>query len=384
MAKFVTFVLPCLNEAQSIGKVVKRIKDTFDKFKIDGEVIVSDNGSTDGSQEIAKKFGAKVFKAEKRGYGNAYLNIFVDNIDKVKDGYIFMADSDNTYEYEAIPRFIEKLDEGYDLVIGDRFKLMEKGAMPFLNKYVGNPILRGLFNILFHSNIRDTHCGMRAFTKEALIKLKLKCGGMEFASEMMLKALREKLKIAQVDIKYSPRIGDSKLNPFNDGWRHLKFMLLYAPNYLFLAPGSIMALVGLTYIIILSLGPIITEGNLHFGIHQMILGSSLAIVGYQILMIWLFAHAYALKHIFEDENSTVKKIIEFFTLEKGLILGIILFLIGFIIDIRISYLWIINGFKNLNQIHPAILALTLIVIGIQTIFASFFLNTIVVGIEKKD
>jgi len=385
--KYVTFVLPCLNEANNIDEVVSRIKKTFKENNIKGEIIVSDNGSTDGSRELAKKAGAKVFVTEKRGYGNAYLNMFVDNIDKIKDGYIFMADSDNTYEYEAIPRFIEKLDEGYEFVIGNRFPLMQKGAMPLMNKYIGNPILTGMFNLFFaiKNPIRDVHCGMRGFTKDAIKKMNLKYEGMEFASEMVLKALRKKLKITQVDIKYFPRLGDpSKLNPFRDAWRHVKFMFIHTPTWLFFIPGLILLIFGFFFQFYFILADYFNLPQSLFGVNiyviPSIFGAAIALTGFQIISLGLFANTYAFSKGLEESDAFFRFLKKFININRSIFLGILLCTVSLIL---ISYLinkWIAMGYQFAGngdqEVRMATFSITLFLLGIQIMFSSFFMKVL--------
>jgi len=218
----VSVVMPCLNEAETIGSCIQKAKIALKGMKINGEIIIADNGSSDGSPQIARSLGAKVILQPIKGYGNAYIA----GIKAAKGRYIIIADSDDTYDLSEMPKFIEKLDEGYDLVMGTRLKgKILPEAMPWLHRHVGNPILTWILNLLFKAGVSDAHCGMRAFRKDAYDKMSLKSGGMEFASEMVIKAAMMKMKIAEVPITYYPRKGESKLRTFSDGWRHLRFML---------------------------------------------------------------------------------------------------------------------------------------------------------------
>jgi hypothetical protein len=252
--------------------------------------------------------------------------------------------------------------------------------MPWLHRYVGNPILTWLLNLFFHAKISDAHCGMRAITKEAYKKLQLKTIGMEFASEMVIKALQSKLKIKEIPITYHPREGESKLNSFKDGWRHLRFMLLYSPTYLFLIPGMIMLVIGLVFLLVLLPGPI-TIGKLYFDIHYMVLGSLLAILGFQTLNLGLYAKGYSLTEHFEESDRFIEWFFKHFNLEKGLIIGGIVTLLGLGINIYILTRWIMTNFGQLSEVRTGLVALTFMVIGIQIIFSSFFLS--ILGIKRK-
>ncbi|MGH2803650.1 MAG: glycosyltransferase family 2 protein, partial [Thermoleophilaceae bacterium] len=236
----VSVVIPCLNEAGSIERCVERARHALDGQGWRGEVIVADNGSEDGSADLAKAAGALVVHEPRRGYGSAYLAGFA----AATGDYIVMADADLTYDFGDIPRFVEELDGGADLVMGDRMRGIQPGAMPWLHRYVGNPALTGILNLFFRTGVRDAHCGMRAVRREALPRLDLRTTGMEFASEMVIRAGKAGLAISEVPIHYHPREGDSKLSSFRDGWRHLRFLLVHSPNWLFIVPGAVLAAFG--------------------------------------------------------------------------------------------------------------------------------------------
>jgi len=373
----VSVVMPCLNEEKTVGICIKKAFDYFKNEKIAGEVIVVDNGSIDNSPNIAKSLGAKVLYQPIKGYGSAYLM----GLEEAKGQYIIMADADDTYDLQEIGKFLTYLRQGYEFCIGSRFKgKILYGAMPWLHRYVGNPILTWLLNLFFHAKISDAHCGMRAITKEAYKKLQLKTIGMEFASEMVIKALQSKLKIKEIPITYHPREGESKLNSFKDGWRHLRFMLLYSPTYLFLIPGMIMLVIGLVFLLVLLPGPI-TIGKLYFDIHYMVLGSLLAILGFQTLNLGLYAKGYSLTEHFEESDRFIEWFFKHFNLEKGLIIGGIVTLLGLGINIYILTRWIMTNFGQLSEVRTGLVALTFMVIGIQIIFSSFFLS--ILGIKRK-
>lgn len=361
-------VLPCKNEEKSLDFCIKQIKKVLEDNRIRGEIIVSDS-SSDGSPRIAGKNKVKLVKHDKEGYGIAYLEGFKE----ARGKYIFMADSDGTYDFNEIPRFLKALRQGYDFVIGDRFRgKMEEGAMPWSHKHIGNPVLSGILRVFFASNIHDVHCGMRAISREALEKLNLRTAGMEFASEMVIKAIKKNLKIKQIPINYYKRKGKSKLRPFSDAWKHLRFMLLYSPLFLFFIPGMILFLIGLITMLWFYLGNP-TIFNLKFQFHPMFISSLLTLIGYQLIVFAAFAKSYAINHLGE-ESKAMQKLYKLITIEKASIIGIILGLVGIGIYLFILIKWIKLGFGSLNEVKNSILALTLIVLGIQTVFSSFMLS----------
>jgi len=373
----VSVVLPCLNEEQTIGICIDKAKKVFEEQEINGEIVVSDNGSTDDSVKIAEEKGARVVHQKKRGYGNAYLKGF----DSAKGRYIVMADADDTYDLLEMPGFLEILkNEDVDFVMGTRLKgKIFPGAMPWLHRYIGNPVLTLILNILFHASISDAHCGMRAFTKEAYKKLDLKTAGMEFASEMVIRATKEHLRIKEIPITYHPRKGSpASLKSFSDGWRHLRFMLLFAPNWLFMVPGIIFFASGLFLIFAILNGPLII-GSMQFDIHPMIFGAFLSILGLQVIIFGLQSKMYASSIGFKKQGKSMEFVKEHFTLEKGSIIGILIFLIGILILLYISNKWLTIGFVPEVKLFMA--GMTLTVIGLQLIFSAWFLSMI--GIEKK-
>ena len=378
-----SIILPCRNEEQAIIHCLNQILDTLEKNQINAEVIISDSSSDSTpskvkqfAQQNPNKLKIKFVKHDKEGYGNAYLEGFKH----VTTNYIFMADCDGTYDFSEIPNFLQELKKGNDFVIGNRFAYpLEKDVMPFSHKYIGNPILSGILRIFYRSTVRDSHCGMRAIKTSSLEKLNLQTAGMEFASEMVIKSLKNNLKIKQLPISYKKRMGESKLNTFSDGWRHLRFMLLYSPLFLFFIPGLILFLLGITTLITFYLkNP--TIFGLTFYIHPMFLSSLLTITGYQLIFFSVFAKTYAITHLGES-NKNFEKLYKYISIEKASILGAIIILIGLIIFTTIFYRWVGSNFGELNQIKNSILALTLITIGIQTIFSSFMLS--ILGIKDK-
>jgi glycosyltransferase involved in cell wall biosynthesis len=373
----VSVVMPCLNEEQTIGLCVVKALEGIRKAGLPGEVIVSDNGSTDRSVEIASELGARVIHASERGYGNAYRAGF----EAANGKYIVMGDSDDTYDFTQIDLFIEKLREGNEYVLGSRFDgEILPGAMPWLHRYVGNPVLTGLLNFMFGLRSSDAHSGMRAFTKDAYRRMRLQTTGMEFASEMVINAARAKLKVAEVPITYYPREGESKLRSFRDGWRHVRFMLLYSPDHLFLIPGAILMMTGLVGMLWLLSGPHIVSG--HFvDYHFMFIASLLTIVGFQVLLTGFYAKAYAFTHRFAPDDRMIQRFYRYFSLEEWILAGLIIFLIGLGIDAGIFATWVEHNFRNLFAVREALLSLTLMVIGLQLVFSSFLLS--ILNINSK-
>lgn len=374
----VSVVLPCLNEQEAIASCVKKIREVFARDGLKGEVIVIDNGSDDRSREIAANEGAKVILEPRRGYGSAYLR----GLKEARGRYIIMGDSDNSYDFYDIPRFLVKLREGYDFVIGSRFKgKIYKSAMPLMNRYIGNPVLSGMTRLFFHVGLSDIHCGMRALTREAFSKMKLISLGMEFATEMVVAALQNGLKTCEIPIDYYPRKGESKLKPFSDAWRHVRFMLLYCPDWLYFIPGMIGFLTGISVLLLLLKGPFLFLGR-YWDLHVMVFASMLCILSYQVLSLGVYARIFAMQHGFLKTERASRFFQRYFNLEKGLIFGGLIFMIGFVITLLIFIEWFSRHFGTLYRIRESIFAMTLLVVGLQTAFSSFFISLLF--IEKKE
>lgn len=373
----VSVVMPCLNEEESIGICIRKIKEVFAAEAIRGEIIVVDNASSDRSAQIAEELGARVIFEAQRGYGAAYLR----GLKEAQGRYIIIGDSDNTYDFYDIPKFLKRLREGYDFVMGSRFKgKIHKGAMTWLNRYIGNPILSGMCRLFFHTKLSDIHCGMRAFTQDAYQKMKLMTAGMEFATEMVVSALINNLKIFEVPITYYPRQGKSKLMPFADAWRHIRFMLIFCPVWLYFVPGMLGFIVGILFLMFLMKGPFLFLGR-HWDVHFMFFASSLSILSYQILHLGIYAHTFALRQGFLRFDPLTLFFQRRFNLERGLILGGSIFLVGIVILIFIFIEWFLKHFGALYRIRESIVAMTLLVIGIQTMFSSFFISLLF--LERK-
>jgi glycosyltransferase involved in cell wall biosynthesis len=370
----VSVVIPCLNEAENIEQCVSDALGALAFAEISGEVIVADNGSSDGSAELAESAGARVIHEPVRGYGSAYLAGFA----AARGSYIVMADADLTYDFNEIPRFLAELEVGADLVIGDRMQNIHPGAMPWHHRYIGNPLLSSFLNLLFHTGVSDAHCGMRALRRDRLDVLDLRATGMEFASEMVVRAAKAKLDIRQFPIEYHPRGGESKLSSFRDGWRHLRFLILHSPRHLFIVPGGAMLALG-SLICLMVLARVDVLGR-RWEVHTLIGGSLLSIVGAQVLTLGLCALAYA-TYLMGEHDPWFDRMSGRYRLEHGLLLGGAIALLGSAISAAIVLQWVEHGFGSLADERLAIVAATLLVIGIQIIFSSFLLS--ILGLRRR-
>ena len=371
--KEISVILPCLNEERTVGLCVEKAKKAFKQNKINGEVIVVDNNSADNSSEIAEKAGAIIIKERRRGYGSAYLA----GIEKAQGEIIVFADADDTYDLMEMPLLLKEMKNA-DMVIGKRN--IQKGAMPWLHQYIGNPILSFILRKFFNVKISDTHCGFRAIRKNALKKLNLQSTGMEFASEMIIKASKAGLRMKEIPITYNPRVGESKLSSFSDGWRHLRFMFLYSPLHLFIIPGFLLFIIGLYLLITLLQGPMIIDG-FKIDLHPMVLGEALVLVGFQIISLGIYAKSYAIKRGLDKPKGFMLFIEKHLNFEKGMLAGLLTMLVGLLIGAVIITRWVGSNFGGLNEIRSSIFAVTFIILGVQIMFSSFFLS--VLGIEKR-
>jgi len=371
----VSLVIPARDEEETIGECISRSMKVFDQMGVEGEVIVADS-STDSTPEIARSLGAKVVRPEKLGYGNAYLAGF----EEARGRYIVIMDGDLTYDPIEIPEFIRLLErDEADFVIGTRLKgKIEEGAMPALHRYIGNPLLTWMLNRLFGARISDSHCGMRAISKEALDRLSLRAGGMEFASEMVIEASRKKLRIREVPITYHPRKGASKLRSFSDGWRHLRFMMLYRPGPFLLLPGSVALIFGL----VLTLFVMMHEPNQELRMHSLILGSMLLIMGYQTLLSGLYVGAFGKSYGVAGEGGLGKRLASYHSLEKELVIGGALLVGGVVLGSKVIFSWIDVGFGSLQEVQEAMMAMILSIMGLQTIFSAIIISLLLLRSEN--
>lgn len=372
-AVLVSVVIPCLNEAASIGQCVKAAQRVLGEHGLDGEVVVVDNGSEDGSGVLAHLAGARVVEEPRRGYGSAYLAGFA----AARGDYIVMIDADLTYDFEEIPRFVHELEAGAELVMGNRMQAVQPGAMSILSR-IGNPLLSGFLNLLFRTPVRDAHCGMRAVRRDVLPVLALQATGMELASEMVIRAARGGLEIRELPIALHPREGESKLSPFRDGWRHLRLMLVYHPNFLFLFPGALVASIG-AVVMTLVFARASLFGHL-FYIHTLIGGSLLVVVGTQLVGFGLCGRSYAVYQL-GDRDPSFERIGSRIRLEHGLLSGLALILAGLGVGVVVVGHWIAHGLGSLSEERVTILAATLLIVGVQVFFTSFLLSLI--GLRRR-
>jgi glycosyltransferase involved in cell wall biosynthesis len=376
-------VMPCLNEAETLEVCIQTAWRAIRESGIHGEIIVSDNGSSDGSPAIAEKAGARVVHASAKGYGNALQA----GIQAARGRYVVMGDADGSYDFGAIPPFLESLREGNDLVMGCRFPRyggrIERGAMPWKHRWVGNPVLTGLGKFFFSSPVNDFHCGLRAFRRDAVVSLNLRTGGMEYASEMVMKATLAGLRISQIPITLRPdgRSRPPHLRSWRDGWRHLRFMLLFSPDWLFIFPGLIMALTGLIGFVILWPKPLAIS-SITFDLNSLLVSSTSFLVGFQIFLFGLFIKAYAVgKGLLPGKNYWTS-LVKGNATEWGFLIGCFIALIGAGILGNAVLEWRAAGFGQLSyqeSLRTVILAVTGIGLGIQIAFYGFALN--ILGLE---
>ena len=370
----VSVVIPCLNEEENVARCVREAIEALESGGLAGEVIVVDNDSDDRSAEFAAAAGARVILEPRRGYGSAYLAGFA----AARGTYIVMADADLTYDFGEIPNFVAKLDDGAQLVMGNRMENIKPGAMSWHHRYIGNPVLTGLLNLFFRTGVSDAHCGMRALRADVLETLDLRTTGMEFASEMVIRAAKQHLSIAEVDIEYHPRGGESKLSSFRDGWRHLRFLLVHSPTYLFIVPGAVLAAIG-ALISITVLANIDILGR-SWNIHALIGGALLTIIGTQVLALGLCAHAYG-TYFMGEKDAWFDAMRSRFRLEHGLALGGAITLAGFVTTLVIVIKWIEHGFGALALENLAVVAFELLIVGLQIFFSSFLLS--ILGLRRR-
>lgn len=378
----VSIVMPCLNEADTLGACIRKAAAAIAETGLAGEVVVADNGSTDGSPEIAAAGGARVVSVPLRGYGAA----LIAGIEGARGKYVLMADADGSYEFSHLPRFLEALQAGSDLVVGNRFRGgIRPGAMPPLHRYLGNPLLSFLGRLFFRIPVGDFHCGMRAFRKDAIRQLKLKAEGMEFASEMVVKARLMGLKISEVPTTLSPdgRSHASHLRTWRDGWRHLRFLLLYSPRWLFLYPGLAASLVGF----LLSVWLLPSEravGRLHFDVDTLTYALGLMLIGVQVCVFAVSAKVFGTREGFLPPDAKFERLFQYVTLESGLLVGAVFLLAGLGTTVYAVEVWREAGFGPLTPAH--ILRLTLpaaaaLMLGVEVVFSSFFLSLL--GVNRR-
>ena len=369
----VSLVIPARNEAETICQCIQQAQKVFAEMGLEGEILVADS-STDGTDSLAASCGARVVKPKDLGYGNACLA----GLKLAQGDYIVLMDGDMTYDPAAMKEMIPLLQSGnFDMVTGSRLRgEISPGAMPKLHRYVGNPFLTWLLNRLFSAGISDGHCGERAITRQALQRLNLRAGGMEFATEMLIEATTKKLRIAEVPISYYPRRGSSKLVSFSDGWRHLRFMMLYRPVPFLLVPGLLALVSGLALTVMVYL-----QGGTRM--HSLILGGLLAIIGYQMLLGGIYFGAFG-SYLGLSSSEMIKRFMSYHSLEKELLLGILLLAAGILLGLNVLLSWRAVGFGALDAAQSAILSLILSMLGIQTIFSGIFISLLLLKGDQRD
>jgi glycosyltransferase involved in cell wall biosynthesis len=378
-----SIVMPCLNEAETLAICITKANNWLVQNNVIGEVVIGDNGSTDGSQKIATDLGARVINVPSKGYGSALMGAIEASYGK----YVIMGDSDDSYDFGNLNLFVQELRNGYDLVMGNRFKGgVAKGAMPFLHRYLGNPVLSFIGRLFFGSKARDFHCGLRGFRQDIVSVLNLRTTGMEFASEMVVKATIFNLKITEVATTLSPdgRSRPPHLRTWRDGWRHLRFLLIYSPRWLFLIPGVFLMLFGFILSVLIIQKPFEIIGNINLDTNTLLYAGAFMIVGFQAFIFGIFTRAYAVQAGFLPQNDQLIKWLDIVSLEKGLIAGLIIFFAGIFGTIHSLTLWNEVHFGRLD--YPSILRIVIpsvvaIILGLQTILSSFFIS--VLNVNKK-
>ena len=377
-----SILMPCLNEAETLEICIEKAQKSLRELDIAGEVIIADNGSTDGSQAIATRMGARVVPVAAKGYGSALMG----GILAARGVYIIMGDADDSYNFSNLGAFVHKLREGFDLVMGNRFQGgIKPGAMPPLHKYLGNPVLTWVGRLFFASPVGDFHCGLRGFRRDSILKLDLQTTGMEFASEMVVKASLYTLRITEVPTVLSPdgRSRPPHLRTWRDGWRHLRFLLLYSPRWLFLYPGTALMIWGLIVSIWLLPG---TQkiGSISFDVHTLLYGAIAIIIGFQAVTFAFFTKVFAISEKFLPEDPKLNKIFRYVTLETGLIVGVTLILIGIVGSLLSLTIWSKTAFGTLDPsktLRLVIPSLTCLTVGLQMVLSSFFLS--VLGLKRR-
>lgn len=375
--------MPCLNEAETLAVCIQKALQAIERGGLAAEIIVADNGSTDGSQMIANELGVRVVAVARKGYGSALIG----GINAARGRFVIMGDADDSYDFTAIAPLIGKLREGYDLVVGNRFLGgIESGAMPWSHRWVGNPALTLISRVFFHTPVGDAHCGLRGFRKDAYERMMLRATGMEFASEMVIKASLKGMRIAEVPVKLRPdgRTRPPHLRTWRDGWRHLRFMLLFSPRWLFLYPGCVLFAAGMLMSVALLPGPLPFAG-LNLDIHTLLVAGFLALLGYQLVLFAIFTKIFAIRAGFHPPYPPLERLSRYVTLEVGLGAGAVMALVGAVALVVAVASWSAVGYGTLNPsltMREVIPAVVLLALGSQTIFASFFIS--ILSIDTND
>ena len=377
-----SIVMPCLNEAETLATCIQKAQRSLDENNVAGEIIIADNGSSDGSQELAAALGARVVNVSARGYGNALMG----GIAAARGKYVIMGDADDSYDFASLAPFISQLRAGYDLVMGNRFLGgIKPGAMPPLHRYLGNPVLTTIGRLFFRSPVGDFHCGLRGFSKSAITNLDLHTTGMEFASEMVVKATLHSMRVTEVPTTLSPdgRTRAPHLRSWRDGWRHLRFLLLYSPRWLFLYPGILLMLAGLVVMLWLIPGPKVIAG-VRFDVHTLLYGAAAIIIGFQSILFAVFTKIFAISEGLLPEDPRLNQVFRYVTMEIGLIVALLLIIAGLGGSVYAYRYWDSLSFGNLDPtqtMRVVIPAVTSLTIGCQTLFSSFFLS--ILGLKRR-
>jgi glycosyltransferase involved in cell wall biosynthesis len=377
-----SIVMPCLNEVETLPACIRKAQRAIERLGLSAEIVVADNGSTDGSQALARELGVRVVDVARKGYGSALIG----GIEAAGGRYVIMGDADDSYDFDAIGPLVDRLREGYDLVMGNRFAGgIEAGAMVWSHRWVGNPVLTYISRVFFHTPVGDMHCGLRGFRRDAISTLRLRATGMEFASEMVIKASLRRMKIAEVPVTLRPdgRTRAPHLRTWRDGWRHLRFMLLFSPRWLFLYPGVALFGAGLVVGAVLEAGPV-RLGPLQLDIHTLLLAGFSCLIGYQLIVFAVFTKVFAMEQGFHPPDPRYRAMFRYVRLETGLLIGGLMLAAGVAgILIAVSS-WGAVGFGRLDPretMREVIPAAVLLTVGVQTIFASFFLS--ILGIDDE-
>ena len=375
----VSVVIPCLNEAESIAACVAKAFEAFRNSGTRGEVVVADNGSTDGSQDVATEHGARVIHADIKGYGSALRS----GIAEAHGAFIILGDADGSHDFSEIPRFVEKWRAGNDFVIGNRFiGEIKDGAMSWHHRHLGTPVLSGILNLFFNAGVGDINCGMRGFTRELATRLDLRTNGMEFASESLIKAARAGARIAEVPITMWPdqRNRSPHLRTFRDGWRHLRFIMLSAPNWLFLLPGGVLMALGVGLVLWLLPGPAFA-GKVELNTNTMSLAMMLVLLGMHIFSIGLFVKVFCYTEKLSRTELSLARWLKRVKLEHGLLLGAALVVVGFSGDAIVFAQWVAHGFGHVNAVRTVFFCSLSLFLGIEVLFSSVFLSML--GISRE-
>jgi len=379
-----TILMPCLNEAETLAACIRKAQASLLSLGVSGEVLIADNGSKDGSQEIAEKLGARVVAVPEKGYGQALRG----GVAAARGHWIIMGDADDSYDFSSLGPLVEKLQAGQDLVMGCRMPwgggTILPGAMPWKHRWIGNPALSFIGRLFFRCPVTDFHCGLRGFRKEAYEKMDLKTTGMEFASEMVIKATLKGMKISEVPITLHPdgRSRPPHLRSWRDGWRHLRFMMLFCPRWLFLIPGAVLTATGGILLFFLSIGPVFF-GPVRLDINSMLVAAMMLLVGFQLLYSAVFLRIYGFTQGFLPDQPDLRQLLRKITLEKGVVAGLLVGAAGFFLLLSAFGFWMKTSFGSLDPVASArqvVPAVTLLALGVQVVFGSFFLSSL--GINR--